>query len=42
MQQCFDYYYIFEIDKVNLIIKYYYNEVILPVFPNFWQLGLLS
>lgn len=42
MQQCFDYYYTFKVDKVNLIIKHYFNEVILPVLPNLWQLGLLS
>lgn len=41
MQRCFDYYYIFKVDKVNLIIKHF-NEVILPVLPNLWQLELLG
>lgn len=41
VQRCFDYYYIFKVDKVNLIIKHF-NEVILPVLPNLWQLELLG
>lgn len=39
---CFDYYSIFKLDEINLIIKCYFNDVILLFLPNLRQLGLLS
>lgn len=36
------YYYIFKENKVNSIVKLYFNKVLLPVLLNLMQLGLLS
>lgn len=38
----FDYYSIFKLDKINLIIKRYFNDIILLFLPNLRQIGLLS
>lgn len=42
LPHCFDYDSIFKLDKINLIIKRYFNGIILLFLPNLRQLGLLS